>query len=123
MYQRIHIYKKEYQNLIRLEPTNKSNQISLDIKINWNFNEVITGGSGDKTWAEDTAIEGMIGSLKYRTVVETEENGGNRVVEIDKNKSEKSKDGNSWVNDKNENKTNKNDSLSKQNTWTNKLKE
>ncbi|WP_368236082.1 hypothetical protein [Clostridium perfringens] len=116
MYQRIHIYKKEYQNLIRLEPTNKSNQISLDIKINWNFNEVITGGSGDKTWAEDTAIEGMIGSLKYRTVVETEENGGNRVVEIDKNKSEKSKYGNSWVNDKNENKTNKNDSLSKQNT-------
>ncbi|HBY3612546.1 TPA: thioester domain-containing protein, partial [Clostridioides difficile] len=83
-----HNNKKEYQNLIRLEPINKNNQISLEIKINGNFNEVITGGSGDKTWTEDTATEGMNGSLKEGTIVETEEESGHGVVETDNNTTE-----------------------------------
>lgn len=45
---------------MRSEPTNKLVEVLLEIKINGDFNEIIVGESGDKTWTEDTA-EGMGG--------------------------------------------------------------
>ncbi|HDF2339564.1 TPA: thioester-forming surface-anchored protein [Clostridioides difficile] len=81
------IFGKNYQNLVRSELTNKKNKISLEIKINGDFNQIIVGESGNKTWTENTA-EGISGSLPDGTVIETEEESGNGIVETDENTTE-----------------------------------